>query len=140
MTLITEDQIEDQSIEWFEELGYQYLNGYDIAPDGINPERNDFRKSIIKFSKKKSIFGTCAGMIMLSSENKSNNVKPMEIMDFCVNRNAWGRQINSFSDKIKLKFDNQKDFKGAQKMLIKIILVKWQYLAIYLVLFFLQLL
>ena len=34
MSLISEDQVELQSIEWFQELGYQYKNGYDIAPEG----------------------------------------------------------------------------------------------------------
>ena len=42
MSLITEEQVELQSIEWFKELGYQYKDGYDIAPEGENPERDDF--------------------------------------------------------------------------------------------------
>ena len=34
MSLITEEQVELQSIEWFKELGYQYKDGYEIAPEG----------------------------------------------------------------------------------------------------------
>ena len=48
MSLITEEQVELQSIEWFKELGYQYKDGYEIAPEGINPERDDFRKVILE--------------------------------------------------------------------------------------------
>ena len=48
MSLITEEQVELQSIEWFKELGYQYKDGYEIAPEGINPERDDFRQVIIE--------------------------------------------------------------------------------------------
>ena len=48
MSLIDEDQVELQSIEWFKELGYQYKNGYDIAPEGVNPERDDFRQVILE--------------------------------------------------------------------------------------------
>ena len=44
MSIINEDQVELQGIEWFKELGYQYKNGYEISPDGTNPERDDFRK------------------------------------------------------------------------------------------------
>ena len=44
MPLINEDQVELQGIDWFKELGYQYKNGYEISPDGTNPERDDFRK------------------------------------------------------------------------------------------------
>jgi type I restriction enzyme R subunit len=35
MSLITEEQVELQSIEWFKELGYQYKDGYEIAPEGV---------------------------------------------------------------------------------------------------------
>ena len=48
MPLITEDQVELQSLEWFKELGFEYANGYDIAPDGTNPERDNFRKVILE--------------------------------------------------------------------------------------------
>ena len=34
MTLINEDQVELQGIDWFKELGYQYKNGYEISPEG----------------------------------------------------------------------------------------------------------
>jgi type I restriction enzyme, R subunit len=48
MSLINEDQLELQSIEWFKELGYQYKNGYEIAPEGVDPERDDFRQVILE--------------------------------------------------------------------------------------------
>ena len=48
MSLITEEQVELQSIEWFKELGYQYKDGYEIAPEGVNPERDDFKQVIFK--------------------------------------------------------------------------------------------
>ena len=48
MPLITEEQVELRSIEWFEELGYQYKDGYEIAPEGVNPEREDFRQVILE--------------------------------------------------------------------------------------------
>ena len=48
MSLINEDQVELQGINWLKELGYQYKNGYDISPDGTNPERDNFRKEFLK--------------------------------------------------------------------------------------------
>ena len=39
MSLIDEDQVEQIAIDLFKGLGYDYLNGYDIAPDGDNPQR-----------------------------------------------------------------------------------------------------
>ena len=32
--MINEDQVEQLAIQWFKELGYDYLYGYDIAHDG----------------------------------------------------------------------------------------------------------
>jgi len=48
MSLITEEQVELQSIEWFKELGYKYKDGYEIAPEGVNSERDDFRLVILE--------------------------------------------------------------------------------------------
>ena len=48
MALITEDQVELQTIDWFKELGYRYLCGYDIAVDGDTPERSDYRSVVLK--------------------------------------------------------------------------------------------
>ena len=48
MALVTEDQVELQSIDWFKELGYQYQCGYDIAVDGESPEREDYRSVVLK--------------------------------------------------------------------------------------------
>ena len=47
MALITEDHVELQSIDWFRELGYQYKCGYDIASDGDEPERIDYRSVVL---------------------------------------------------------------------------------------------
>jgi len=52
------------------------------------------------------IMGTCAGAILLG---KSND-KTFEKMDFTIDRNYYGRQINSFED--DLEIDNQKKFRG----------------------------
>ena len=48
MALVTEDQVELLSIDWFKELGYQYKCGHDIAPDGEEPERTDYRSVVLK--------------------------------------------------------------------------------------------
>ncbi len=63
-------------------------------------EKNTLRQSIIEFSKSKSIFGTCAGMILMSSTACNNHISPLNLMDFTIKRNAWGKQINSFSANI----------------------------------------
>ncbi len=45
--MITEDQLEQLSLDWFQSIGYDYTCGYDIAPDGDSPERDDYRQIIL---------------------------------------------------------------------------------------------
>ena len=47
MKRIVEQDVEDACIDWLEELGYQYVYGPDISPDGKNPERKDYRDVIL---------------------------------------------------------------------------------------------
>jgi len=63
-------------------------------------DSHELRDPLLEFAKTNSIFGTCAGMILLSSTENTPNLNPLYIMDFTVTRNAWGRQIFSFSKEI----------------------------------------
>ncbi len=45
--MITEDQLEQLCLEWFKSIDYDYVCGYDIAPDGNSPERVDYRQVIL---------------------------------------------------------------------------------------------
>ena len=45
--MITEDQLEQLCLNWFQSIGYDYICGYDIAPDSDNPERSDYRQIIL---------------------------------------------------------------------------------------------
>lgn len=47
MAVISEDHIEQIFIQEFIELGYQYINGADISPDGSNPER-EYNEVVLK--------------------------------------------------------------------------------------------
>lgn len=47
MNSITEDTLEQQTKEWFHEIGYSSSFGPDIAPDGIAEERKDFAQVIL---------------------------------------------------------------------------------------------
>jgi type I restriction enzyme R subunit len=45
--MITEDQLEQLCLGWFFEGGYEYANGYDLAHDGIAPERGDYKQILL---------------------------------------------------------------------------------------------
>ena len=46
--MITEDQLEQLAIQWFQDTGWTYANGADLAPEGATPERADFRAVVLK--------------------------------------------------------------------------------------------
>ncbi len=46
--MITEDQLERLAIQWFQDTGWRYANGADLAPEGATPERADFRAVVLK--------------------------------------------------------------------------------------------
>ena len=45
--MITEDQLEQLCLDWFKSIGYDYICGYDIAPDGVAPERADYNQIVL---------------------------------------------------------------------------------------------
>jgi type I restriction enzyme R subunit len=45
--VISEDQLEQLCLDWFKSIGYDYVRGYDIAPDGTSPERIDYRQIVL---------------------------------------------------------------------------------------------
>ena len=44
---MTEDQLEKETLCWLADIGYTVLHGVDIAPDGGNPERTDYRQVVL---------------------------------------------------------------------------------------------
>ena len=56
------------------------------------------------------IFGTCAGMILLSTKNSDQDVEPLGLMDIIVKRNAFGRQIDSFETELAVPVLGEKPF------------------------------
>ncbi|MFZ3018348.1 MAG: type I restriction endonuclease subunit R [Gallionella sp.] len=45
--MITEDQLEQLALTWFQDCGWEYCYGPDIAPDGSAPERADYKQVVL---------------------------------------------------------------------------------------------
>ena len=57
--------------------------------------------------KGKAVWGTCAGMIMMAHEITEEDPIPLQLMDIGVQRNAFGRQIDSFEQDLEIaSFDS----------------------------------
>jgi type I restriction enzyme, R subunit len=47
MKKVTEDELEQYSLDILKRLGYEVLNGLDISPDGKNPERKSYSEVVL---------------------------------------------------------------------------------------------
>ena len=60
----------------------------------------------------KSIWGTCAGMIMMAHEITEEDPVPLQLVDIGVHRNAFGRQVDSFEQDLEIAGFDQVPFHG----------------------------
>jgi 5'-phosphate synthase pdxT subunit len=51
--------------------------------------------ALAEFGRRRPIFGTCAGAILMASEVSNPGQESLALMDIAVERNAYGRQIDS---------------------------------------------
>ena len=81
-------------------LDGQSLDGL-ILPGGESTtmlkflERKGLFESLKEFSARRPVFGTCAGVILLAREVRHPHQRSLEALDAVVERNAYGRQIDS---------------------------------------------
>jgi 5'-phosphate synthase pdxT subunit len=55
----------------------------------------DLLQPIAEFGRRKPMFGTCAGAILMASEVSNPSQESLSVMDMTVERNGYGRQIDS---------------------------------------------
>ena len=95
------------------------LNGLDglIIPGGESTTIGklavmyDLMEPLRQFAAKKAVWGTCAGMIFMAKEigdGRSQHGQPLlAVMDILVDRNAFGRQVDSFEADLNVSvFEN----------------------------------
>ena len=65
-----------------------------------------FRQPLLDFARKAPVLGTCAGLILMSNQQNDERIDQLGILAVRVERNAYGRQVESFSDSISVDFDD----------------------------------
>ena len=59
------------------------------------------REPLARFVRAKPVMGTCAGVILLGRESQGLPAPTLGVLDVAVERNAYGRQIDSFSAEVE---------------------------------------
>ncbi len=63
--------------------------------------------SIREFAKNNPVMGTCAGLIMLAEKVNDPRVEPLKLIEAFVLRNGYGRQLDSFAEKLNLNLNGE---------------------------------
>ena len=97
----------------------KHLEGLDglIIPGGESTTLSrlmslyDLREPVADMANRgKAVWGTCAGMIMLANEITEEDPVPMGLMDVGVQRNAFGRQVDSFEQDLLVKGLGEREY------------------------------
>ena len=64
-------------------------------------EEEGLEASLRSFAEEKPVFGTCAGAILMAHDVSSPAQRSFDLLDIDVERNAYGRQLDSFIGKIE---------------------------------------
>lgn len=59
-------------------------------------DKYGFLEPLKEFAKNKPVFGTCAGLILMAKRIQGQDTAHLELIDMTVERNAFGRQVDSF--------------------------------------------
>jgi 5'-phosphate synthase pdxT subunit len=64
---------------------------------------------LLAFAQEKPVFGTCAGLILMSHQVQHSSFKTLELLDVETMRNAYGRQVESFEASIVINLPSSHD-------------------------------
>jgi 5'-phosphate synthase pdxT subunit len=67
-------------------------------------KKADLHRPLQDFAATNPVMGTCAGAIMLANEVDDSRVKSLQLMDISIQRNAYGRQRDSFITELPADF------------------------------------
>jgi len=91
------EAISIKRIEQLEEIDGLVIPGGESTTIGKLMRKYGFIEAIQQFSEQgKPLFGTCAGLIVLSERIAGQDQPHLSLMDMTVSRNAFGRQRESF--------------------------------------------
>lgn len=111
--------VEIRFTEQLEEIDGLIIPGGESTTINKLMDKYGFKERLKDFSGSgKPIFGTCAGLIILASK-VSNEEISLGLIDIGVQRNAHGRQIDSFEDIVNINLDHEPDREGFKSIFIR---------------------
>jgi len=107
------ETVEVRLPEQLEDLNGLVIPGGESTTMSLLMDSFGFREPIRRqVERGMPVWGTCAGMIMLSRDVRDERVKSLELMDIQVDRNAFGRQVDSFETDLSVPVLGEKPFRA----------------------------
>ena len=76
---MTEEQLEQETLAWLQDVGYIHRYGPDIAVDGSSPERADYRQVVLPFRLREAISRLNPGIPVAAREDAIKQVTDLAI-------------------------------------------------------------
>jgi type I restriction enzyme R subunit len=91
--MINEEQVELLAIDWFKELGYDYLLGYEISPDSQNPQRKSYEDVLLFDRLKNSLIKLNSNIPLLAIEDAIDILRKPQQASLVQNNRAFHQMI-----------------------------------------------
>lgn len=107
--LIGASPVEVRSAGDFTQIDALIIPGGESTTMHYLMEKFSLRQPLLDFAVGHPVFGTCAGMILLSTVIRDNQagIVPLKLLDIEVLRNDYGRQIYSFQDALPARLNGK---------------------------------
>ncbi|MCL5043645.1 MAG: type I restriction endonuclease subunit R [Gammaproteobacteria bacterium] len=90
---MTEDQLEQQCLQWFADGGWEIGHGPDLAPDGPTPERADYRQVLLLADLEAAIRRINPHLPLSAIEQAVAIVRKPESLDVVISNRAFHRLL-----------------------------------------------
>ena len=90
---MTEDQLEQHCLAWFAEVGWELAHGPDLAPDGMTPERADYREVLLQADLEAAIRRINPHLPESAVEQVVAIVRKPDSLDTVLNNRAFHRLL-----------------------------------------------
>jgi 5'-phosphate synthase pdxT subunit len=96
--------IEVRTPEQLETVDRAIIPGGESTTVGKLMERYGLGEALIRRAHEgMPLWGTCMGLILMASEIEGSDQYRLGLLDVCVRRNAFGAQVNSFEDSLRVE-------------------------------------
>ena len=68
-------------------------------------DESGLRAVLLAFARERPVFGTCAGMVLMARDAGDARVETLDLLDLAVARNAYGRQVDSFTRSLEVSLN-----------------------------------